>query len=147
MTSISEIDTIRERLTYSQQLQPTRDEVDLLFAVLDAAKSEVEQCHAKSTCCCGDYVKGHGTGSGHSAVSMYDYALDNSLADNTRLRTAVKELVQGLEVVLPMLGSPHGYTIADVWAAQEKTRALIAEHGDTTRNLAGDRAPAHGAGS
>ena len=44
----------------------------------DRFKLEVEQCHAKSTCCCGDYMKQHSDYSGHSPVSMYDYVLDGA---------------------------------------------------------------------
>ena len=55
-------------------------------------QAELEQCHAKSTCCCGDYVKDHGMGSGHSPVSMYDYALDNANAEIERLKTENESL-------------------------------------------------------
>lgn len=46
-----------------------------LIDKVEALKAEIELCHAKSTCCCGDYVKDHNMGSGHSPVSMYDQAL------------------------------------------------------------------------
>ena len=53
---------------------------------IEALQSEVEQCHAKSTCCCGSYVNEHGIGDGHSPVSMYDYALSNAEAALAALR-------------------------------------------------------------
>lgn len=58
----------------------------------DELRAELEQCHAKSTCCCGDYVKDHGMGSGHSPVSMYDHALDNANNEIKRLREALHKI-------------------------------------------------------
>ena len=40
---------------------------------IEALRKEVEDCHAKSTCCCGDYIKDHSAYSGHTPVSMFDY--------------------------------------------------------------------------
>lgn len=52
-------------------------------------EAEVEECHAKATCCCGDYMKTHASpiGCGHSPVSMYDYALDNALEELAALKS------------------------------------------------------------
>jgi len=44
----------------------------------DAKAVLVEQLYAKLTCMCGDYIEHHNTGSGHSPVAMYDYALDQA---------------------------------------------------------------------
>ncbi len=50
-----------------------------------ATQLEVEQCHAKSTCCCGSYMKQHSAYDGHTPVAMYDYAFDRA---NTRAEAA-----------------------------------------------------------
>ena len=56
-------------------------------------KAEVEQCHAKAICCCGDYMKQHNAGHGHTAVSMYDNALEDAVANSAALRGALKEVM------------------------------------------------------
>lgn len=63
----------------------------------DRLQLEIEQCHAKSTCCCGDYMKQHSTYSGHSPISMYDNALSNIEAERDRLVGANEELMKALE--------------------------------------------------
>ncbi len=58
-------------------IQAAFDVADLVErSELDRAEREVEQCHAKAACCCGDYMKGHSAFSEHSPKSMYDYALE-----------------------------------------------------------------------
>ena len=65
---------------------------------IEALQSEVEQCHAKSTCCCGSYVNEHGIGDGHSPVSMYDYALSNaeSVLERTGWRPTREQIARAL---------------------------------------------------
>jgi hypothetical protein len=65
-------------------------------------QAELEQCHAKSTCCCGDYVKDHGMGSGHAPVSMYDYAIDNANAEVERLRAVLLNIQAQAETGRPV---------------------------------------------
>ncbi len=93
----------------------------------DRLKLEIEQCHAKSTCCCGDYMKHHSTHSGHNPVSMYDSALFNIETERDRLKVVNEGLVKALETLRPMCGAPHDYTIADVWKAQQFADAALDE--------------------
>ena len=72
-------------------------EVERLSGERDEARREVEQCHAKSTCMCGDYVKDHTQGSGHSPVSMYDHALDNVRAELRLAESSVSRLTERAE--------------------------------------------------
>lgn len=67
----------------------------------DAAVAEVEQCHAKSTCCCGDYLIDHAGAMdcGHSPVSMWT----NDLVRMTKDRDALAERVTALEEALRRL--------------------------------------------
>ena len=60
----------------------------------DRLIEEIEQCHAKATCCCGDYMKDHSTYSGHSAVSMYDHSLFEAHEEIDRLKESNKELAK-----------------------------------------------------
>ena len=76
-------------------------------AHLDAAdlveRKELEQCHAKATCCCGDYIKNHTIDAGHSPVSMYDYALDGAITERDEARREAEELgkqIAALEAVV-----------------------------------------------
>jgi hypothetical protein len=64
-----------------------------MTAERDRLGLEIEQCHAKSTCCCGDYMKHHSTYSGHNPVSMYDNALFNIEAGRDRLAAALDGLI------------------------------------------------------
>ena len=94
---------LEEQIENCQKIAATKSEEDrngwlddaLYYSqIIDCivkAEAEVQQCHAKATCCCGDYVKGHDAGHGHTPVSMYDYALDNAEADNARLVKAIAE--------------------------------------------------------
>ena len=65
-------------------------------AEVECLKAEVEQCHAKATCCCGDYVKYHSVSTGHTPLSMYDYDLQNmgerAVAAEAALATAQTDL-------------------------------------------------------
>ena len=63
-----------------------------LITERDQALRELEQCHAKATCMCGDYIHGHGAWSGHSAVSMYDCALDEAITERDKARARVDQL-------------------------------------------------------
>lgn len=67
----------------------------------DRLRLEIEQCHAKSTCCCGDYMKHHSTYSGHNPVSMYDNALFNVEAERDRLVVVNEGLMALLQEALP----------------------------------------------
>ena len=60
-----------------------------LEAVVARLRKEIEQHHAKATCMCGNYVKEHGLGDGHSPVSMYDHEMDQLRADVEHLTTQV----------------------------------------------------------
>ena len=53
-------------------------------------QTEIEQCHQKSTCCCGDYIKTHTNAmdAGHTPVSMYSNEMDNL---NQQLEKTLKE--------------------------------------------------------
>lgn len=51
---------------------------DELKEFLSEKDREIEICHARETCCCGDYVKQHSAYDNHSPVSMYDHALDRA---------------------------------------------------------------------
>ena len=62
----------------------------------DRLRLEIEQCHAKSTCCCGDYIKHHSTHSGHNPVSMYDSDLFNVETERDRLKVVNEGLVEAL---------------------------------------------------
>ena len=64
----------------------------------DRLRLEIEQCHAKSTCCCGDYIKHHSTHSGHNPVSMYDSDLFNVETERDRLKVVNEGLVEVLAV-------------------------------------------------
>ena len=64
--------------------------IKVLRERVETARLEVEQCHAKAICMCGDYVKWHGGDDNHTPVSMYDYALDgaNARAEAAEARVA-----------------------------------------------------------
>ena len=70
--------------------------VEALRARVETARLEVEQCHAKSTCCCGDYMKQHTGYDGHSPVAMYDYALDGAVTRAEAAEARVAELTGAL---------------------------------------------------
>ncbi len=77
----------------------------------DRLQLEIEQCHAKSTCCCGDYMKHHSTHSGHNPVSMYDSALFNIEAERDRLKVVIEGLADALE---KMMAGIHAMREGDV---------------------------------
>lgn len=64
----------------------------------DDAKAHIEQVHAKYTCMCGSLVDEHGIGSGHSPVSMYDYALDQAETRAASLEAQLAEAQRLLEL-------------------------------------------------
>jgi len=47
---------------------------------IERLRAFTEQLYAKMMCMCGDYANHSAMASGHSPVSMYDYALDNAEA-------------------------------------------------------------------
>ena len=74
--------------------------VEALRERVETARLEVEQCHAKSTCCCGDYMKQHTGYDGHSPVAMYDYALDGAVTRAEAAEALVVELAGALERIV-----------------------------------------------
>src|SRR5258708_15673095 len=76
--------------------KPIVDTVPELLDEIDRLEAEIEQHHAKSTCCCGNYMTEHGLGDGHSPVSMYDYALDQT---QSQLQTARWQIGQQIKVI------------------------------------------------
>ena len=66
-----------------------RSKLRLAINYTRSLKNEVEQCHAKETCCCGDYVKQHTIDHGHIPVSMYDWDLFNVMQKVERLQQVV----------------------------------------------------------
>lgn len=71
--------------------------IEALRERVETARLEVEQCHAKSTCMCGDYVKQHSGYNGHTPVAMYDYALDGANTLNKELVWAAKVALKTIE--------------------------------------------------
>src|SRR5258708_38847436 len=69
-------------------------DVPVLLRQLDAARAEIEQHHAHSTCCCGNYMTEHGLGDGHSPVSMYDYALDQTQSQHQTARWQIGQQIK-----------------------------------------------------
>lgn len=65
--------------------------------LIESLNKEIEQCHARSVCCCGDYVKQHTQGHGHLPVSMYDYALDSALQEVENLKRVGQELLEVMD--------------------------------------------------
>jgi len=73
-----------------------REAVPALLDEVARLRAEIEQHHAKSICCCGNYVTEHGLGDGHSPVSMYDYALEQA---EGALETARRQIGQQIKVI------------------------------------------------
>lgn len=71
-------------------IAPARAELERMREEVERAKQEVEICHARETCCCGDYMKGHSAYSGHSPVSMYDWSLHKVEEERDRLRAEIR---------------------------------------------------------
>ncbi len=80
----------------AQFIAASRAAVPDLLDEIDRLEAEIEQHHAKSTCCCGNYMTEHGLGDGHSPVSMYDYALDQT---QSQLETARWQIGQQIKVI------------------------------------------------
>ncbi len=77
--SVSTMDTNNKVLEIDERIRVLWRDKKAAEARVETARLEVEQCHAKSTCCCGDYMKQHTGYDGHSPVAMYDYALDGAV--------------------------------------------------------------------
>ena len=59
-----------------------------------------EQLRDRLTCMCGAWVEDHSLGTGHTAVSVYDYQLDQARLRITRLETALYEALETINEVL-----------------------------------------------
>lgn len=79
---------------------------------------EIEQCHAKSTCCCGDYIKQHSTCAGHTPVAMYDYALDIAEAQKVELVVTLKQITQAID---------RTTTSGEIRREHDKIKQLVAD--------------------
>ncbi len=80
---IAAVEALRARVAeledaYTDSEEQREYDAKATEAQVETARLEVEQCHAKSTCCCGAYMKQHTGYDGHSPVAMYDYALDKA---------------------------------------------------------------------
>ena len=91
---------LKERETTNAVVEMGIVKIDELRDERDRLRLEIEQCHAKSTCCCGDYMKQHSTHSGHNPVSMYDHALFNVEAERDRLVKVNEGLVGALDQLI-----------------------------------------------
>lgn len=88
--------------TIHTSLNEKRDAAVAAMVVVDAVnrlepnRAEIEQLHARLTCCCGDDVM-HSPWAGHSPVSMYDHALDNANTRIAELETLLAQWVRQAE--------------------------------------------------
>lgn len=129
-----DLDVIRKRSAPTVHAPGAYDINRLIAAVealrerVETARLEVEQCHAKSTCCCGDYMKQHSAYNGHTPVAMYDYALDGaearagtSEAHATEMATEVKALRERMAA----LGEDNARRIKRVEAAEAHATEMV----------------------
>ncbi len=95
-------------------------------------KAEIEQCHAKSTCCCGDDIKTHGIDSGHAPVSMYDHTVH----EIEKRVEAAEEEVREYDQLLELHRKREQPWIA-AWQAATGKDGTLPDYGDMLAWIAG----------
>ncbi len=98
--------------------------VEALREQVEIARLEVLQCHAKSTCCCGDYIREHSVYAGHTPVAMYDYVLDRAETRADAGEAHAGELARLVQVLLdndPNDDAADAVTVLDVWRKEART--------------------------
>ena len=110
------VEALREQLAVDlDQMIHMKKMIEALREQVKTTRLEVEQCHAKSTCCCGDYIKDHSIYDGHTPVAMYDYALDGAESRAKAAEAHAAELAGEIEIAKKFLTEPADLypTVAD----------------------------------
>lgn len=100
----------------NRQAQADREARTSLESELAEARKREDQLNARLHCMCGSPVDQHGMGGGHSPVSMYDYALERTEAENARLLAVNARQASALQAARTWL---------EGWASAEPYIALI----------------------